>query len=136
MKLDACAAAFMALGAAATDLASLQKQLPPCSVACLAQSVQDHGCSIADFACSCAHLDPIMKTIGPCLVKAGCTLDNMTGKQGRVDGLRTSADDEANATSAPNNSKASSGAAAIVASLALHFCLSVLVAMTIVAAML
>lgn len=73
------AAALFAAAAAAIDLATLQKELPKCSLVCLAEGVQSNGCGIMDFACQCSKLQAIIKTVSPCLVKAGCDLENITG---------------------------------------------------------
>lgn len=62
----------------AFDLASLQKLLPECSLLCLADGVMKHNCTLDDFECQCNNIEPIIKTVSPCLVKAGCTLQNIT----------------------------------------------------------
>ncbi|PHH85004.1 hypothetical protein CDD83_1045 [Cordyceps sp. RAO-2017] len=78
MKAAAPLAALAGLAAAAADLAALQKALPACSLVCLVQGVAEHGCAVADFACQCARLEPIIRTVAPCLVRAGCSLENIT----------------------------------------------------------
>lgn len=74
-------ASLFALAVSAIDLLELQKKLPPCSLPCLIQGVSDNGCSIDDFACQCSKLEKIIKTVAPCLVKAGCGLENITCAQ-------------------------------------------------------
>ncbi|POR37232.1 Uncharacterized protein TPAR_02563 [Tolypocladium paradoxum] len=73
------AALFASVAAAAVDLAALQKEMPKCSLACLGDAVQSNGCSVMDFACQCSKLEAIMKTVAPCVVKARCDLENITG---------------------------------------------------------
>ncbi|KND86358.1 hypothetical protein TOPH_09027 [Tolypocladium ophioglossoides CBS 100239] len=77
MKPIALAAALFALAASAIDLATLQKEFPKCSLVCLVEGVHSNGCDIADFACQCSKLETIIKTVAPCLVKAGCDLENI-----------------------------------------------------------
>ncbi|KAJ6440253.1 CFEM domain-containing protein [Purpureocillium lavendulum] len=69
---------LFALAASAIDLLELQKKLPECSIVCLAQGVANNSCSLDDFACQCHKLERIIKTVAPCLVKAGCDLENIT----------------------------------------------------------
>ncbi|KAM4057797.1 CFEM domain-containing protein [Hirsutella rhossiliensis] len=77
MKPTACIVALLTL-VAAVDLATLQKTLPACSLECLAKGVAVHGCGLTQFTCQCARLEPIIRTVAPCLVKMGCSLENMT----------------------------------------------------------
>lgn len=84
MKPSACTLTLVAPLAAAIDLATLQRSLPACSLECLAKGVAVHGCGLAQFTCQCARLEPIIRTVAPCLVKMGCSLENMTGELGRV----------------------------------------------------
>lgn len=69
---------WLVVSAAAFDLASLQKLLPECSLLCLADGVAKHNCSLVDFECQCNKIEPIIKTVAPCLVRAGCDLQNIT----------------------------------------------------------
>ncbi|KAF4511835.1 hypothetical protein G6O67_001043 [Ophiocordyceps sinensis] len=78
MKPSACTLTLVAPLAAAIDLATLQRSLPACSLECLAKGVAVHGCGLAQFTCQCARLEPIIRTVAPCLVKMGCSLENMT----------------------------------------------------------
>lgn len=74
MKPAALALALLSL-AAAVGLVALQKQLPAC-----VQGVTAHGCAITDFACQCSRLETLIKAVAPCLMKAGCRLEDITGE--------------------------------------------------------
>lgn len=80
MRPSACISPLLGFVVAAADLATLQKTLPACSLGCLADGAAVHGCGLAQFTCQCARLEPIIRTVAPCLVKMGCSLENMTGK--------------------------------------------------------
>lgn len=70
---------LLATRTAALDPASLRERLPKCSLLCLADGVTRHNCSLADVECQCDNIEPIIKTVAPCLVQAGCDLQNITG---------------------------------------------------------
>lgn len=65
--------------AAALSVVEFQKQLPACSLVCLAQHILAHGCELDAFACQCARIEPIIRTASPCMVRAGCDLQSLTG---------------------------------------------------------
>lgn len=71
---------LLAVRTAALDPASLRDRLPRCSLLCLADGVTRHNCSLADVECQCDKIEPIIKTVAPCLVQAGCDLQNITGE--------------------------------------------------------
>ena len=77
MKCSVTIGAFVA-AATAISLADLESQLPSCALLCLAQGVTAHNCQIDDFVCQCTRIEPIIKTVSPCLAKAGCSLENIT----------------------------------------------------------
>ncbi|UNI20873.1 hypothetical protein JDV02_006922 [Purpureocillium takamizusanense] len=106
---------FFALAVSAISLLDLQKKLPPCSLVCLAQGVSDNHCSLDDFACQCSKLEKIIKTVAPCLVKAGCGLENITATASIVfDVCEHDVPDnvtlESSTNTAPAGAKATSGA--------------------------
>lgn len=70
---------LLAARTAALDPASLRDRLPRCSLLCLADGVTRHNCSLADVECQCDKIEPIIRTVAPCLVQAGCDLQNITG---------------------------------------------------------
>ncbi|KAF5127442.1 hypothetical protein E5D57_008374 [Metarhizium anisopliae] len=74
---------LLAARTAALDPASLRERLPRCSLLCLADGVTRHNCSLADVECQCDKIEPIIRTVAPCLVQAGCDLQNITAT-GRV----------------------------------------------------
>ncbi|KPM39047.1 hypothetical protein AK830_g7524 [Neonectria ditissima] len=63
---------------ALADLASFRANLPKCAVKCLAAGAKEHGCAVTDFECQCSHLEAIINTTSPCLVNAGCKLDDIS----------------------------------------------------------
>ncbi|KAK7403221.1 hypothetical protein QQX98_011041 [Neonectria punicea] len=63
---------------ALADLAQFQANLPKCAVKCVAAGAKEHGCAVTDFNCQCSHLEAIIQTTSPCLVKAGCSLDDLS----------------------------------------------------------
>ncbi|CAM1501011.1 Fc.00g101730.m01.CDS01 [Cosmosporella sp. VM-42] len=60
------------------SIADLQAQLPKCSLDCLAKGAAEHGCRAQDIACQCSKMEAMIKTVSPCLVKAGCELQDIT----------------------------------------------------------
>ncbi|ODA80664.1 hypothetical protein RJ55_03623 [Drechmeria coniospora] len=62
---------------AAINLCSIQRKLPACSVRCLLESARGNGCGVGDFACQCGTLPSTIKTVAPCLVRAGCELEDI-----------------------------------------------------------
>ncbi|KAK7431761.1 hypothetical protein QQZ08_001701 [Neonectria magnoliae] len=63
---------------ALADLAQFQANLPKCAVKCVAAGAKEHGCAVTDFDCQCSHLEAIIQTTSPCLVKAGCELGDLS----------------------------------------------------------
>lgn len=63
----------------ASTLTDLQSKLPQCSLECLVSGAAEHGCSAQDMTCMCTKIEPMIKTVSPCLVKAGCHLEDITG---------------------------------------------------------
>ncbi|PHH62973.1 hypothetical protein CDD81_6398 [Ophiocordyceps australis] len=79
MKSLVLAISLFALAAGATlDIAALRQQLPVCSFSCIVSSVQGSGCAVTDLSCLCARVEPLLAVVAPCLVKAGCALQNVT----------------------------------------------------------
>ncbi|KAH7149244.1 hypothetical protein B0J13DRAFT_621130 [Dactylonectria estremocensis] len=77
----AAATATTSTNATATQLAALaqfQANLPECAGKCLAIGVKEQGCAATDVDCQCSNLEAIIKTTSPCLVKAGCDLDEIS----------------------------------------------------------
>lgn len=62
----------------ASDVAELQNNLPKCAGACLATGAKQQGCTVLDIDCQCNHLQAIINSTSPCLVQAGCTLDDIS----------------------------------------------------------
>lgn len=58
----------------------LQKQIPKCAIKCIANTAQDHGCNLLDLPCQCKKMQPIIQDVAPCVVKAGCGLDDIASK--------------------------------------------------------
>ncbi|KAH7011499.1 hypothetical protein EDB80DRAFT_837410 [Ilyonectria destructans] len=103
----------------ATDLAALaqfQASLPKCAVKCLAIGAKEHGCETTDVECQCSQLESIIKTTSPCLVKAGCDLDEISDTANLVAKLCASqiANLIATQTTAATKATASTGAANIL----------------------
>ncbi|PHH81782.1 hypothetical protein CDD82_7888 [Ophiocordyceps australis] len=79
MKSLVLAISLFALAArAALDIAALRQELPSCSLPCIVSSVQGSGCAITDLPCLCVQVEPLLAVLAPCLVKAGCRLENIT----------------------------------------------------------
>ncbi|KAF7547289.1 hypothetical protein G7Z17_g7834 [Cylindrodendrum hubeiense] len=111
--------ALVATTAAATDLAALaqfQANLPKCAVKCLAAGVKEHGCESTDVDCQCTHLEAIIQTTSPCLVKAGCDLDEISDTANLVATLCASqiANLTASQTTTAAEAAKSTGAAALL----------------------
>jgi hypothetical protein len=64
---------------AAIDVLEVQKELPKCSLVCVVEGISQHNCTLDDFECQCNKIEDIVKTVSPCLVRAGCNLQNITG---------------------------------------------------------
>ncbi|KAG5912921.1 hypothetical protein E4U53_005094 [Claviceps sorghi] len=62
----------------AIALTDIQKLLPGCALQCLAEQVLAHGCALDDLLCHCHRIEPIIRGVSPCLVHAGCNLQELT----------------------------------------------------------
>jgi hypothetical protein len=59
------------------EILKLQQQLPACSIECIEDGAAQHDCTVADLACQCKNMEPIIKTVSPCLVHDGCGLEEI-----------------------------------------------------------
>ncbi|KAG5990516.1 hypothetical protein E4U54_004089 [Claviceps lovelessii] len=77
-----CICLLVPTSEAIISLVEIQKLLPVCSLQCLAQQVLVHGCALDDLLCQCRRIEPIIRTVSPCLVEDGCSLRELiaTGK--------------------------------------------------------
>ncbi|KAG5916358.1 hypothetical protein E4U42_007688 [Claviceps africana] len=62
----------------AIALTDIQRLLPGCALQCLAEQVLAHGCALDELVCHCRRIEPIIQGLAPCLVKAGCNLQELT----------------------------------------------------------
>jgi hypothetical protein len=53
------------------------KLLPKCAIDCVLAGISANGCALDDFACQCSKLGEMTKTVSPCLVNAGCDLNEL-----------------------------------------------------------
>ncbi|KAH6891431.1 hypothetical protein B0T10DRAFT_312213 [Thelonectria olida] len=70
--------ATTAIAADAADVVEFQQNLPKCAGKCLATGAKEQGCTVIDIDCQCNHLQAIINSTSPCLVQAGCTLDDIS----------------------------------------------------------
>ncbi|KAM0432380.1 hypothetical protein ACHAPT_004923 [Fusarium lateritium] len=60
------------------SLSELMDKLPKCSIECLTNALSEHGCSLTDVQCACSNIQGIVESASPCLVLAGCELDELS----------------------------------------------------------
>ncbi|KAI5467190.1 hypothetical protein BGZ63DRAFT_398790 [Mariannaea sp. PMI_226] len=77
-RLVLFATATLLATAVVADTSDVQSELPKCAVKCLAVGAKGVGCSVIDTDCQCNHLESIIKSTSPCLVKAGCDLQEIS----------------------------------------------------------
>jgi hypothetical protein len=63
----------------ATDIATILSQLPKCAVKCLVEGASEHGCAPTDYVCQCSKTAEITRTVSPCMIRAGCDLEDLGG---------------------------------------------------------
>lgn len=56
-------------------------KLPKCSLECVLKGATSQGCEITDLSCQCSHLEALSRTVAPCLVHAGCSLEDLISTQ-------------------------------------------------------
>ncbi|KEY72043.1 hypothetical protein S7711_10333 [Stachybotrys chartarum IBT 7711] len=61
----------------AQSLADIQARLPVCSLQCLLTSATEFNCRIDDIACQCENAAGIEESVTPCLLQAGCTMEEL-----------------------------------------------------------
>jgi hypothetical protein len=64
----------------AQSLADIQARLPVCSLQCLLTSATEFNCRIDDIACQCENAAGIEESVTPCLLQAGCTMEELESK--------------------------------------------------------
>lgn len=64
----------------AQSLADIQARLPICSLQCLLTSATEFNCRIDDIACQCENAAGIEESVTPCLLEAGCTMEELESK--------------------------------------------------------
>ncbi|KAM5352576.1 hypothetical protein ACJ41O_005298 [Fusarium nematophilum] len=77
-------ASLIASAAAIDSLSGLTDQLPECAIQCLVTAVTDQGCAITDVTCQCSNLQGIIESASPCLVQAGCAIDDLSNASSKV----------------------------------------------------
>lgn len=60
------------------SLAELMDKLPKCSIECLTSALSEQGCSLTDVQCACSNVQAIVESASPCLIIAGCDLDELS----------------------------------------------------------
>ncbi|UPL01016.1 hypothetical protein LCI18_011950 [Fusarium solani-melongenae] len=60
------------------SLTELMDQLPKCSIECLTNALSEQGCSLTDVQCACSNVQAIVESASPCLIIAGCALDELS----------------------------------------------------------
>jgi hypothetical protein len=78
MRFFILVAVFVA--AALTDglnLTALTEAVPKCAIGCAMAGPGQAGCGVLDMDCICARLPNISALGAPCMVKAGCNLDDI-----------------------------------------------------------
>lgn len=61
-----------------STISDLRKQLPPCSLDCIAQKSEELGCALTDLTCQCRQLQALTRSVAPCLAKGDCELEEIT----------------------------------------------------------
>lgn len=78
MRLVALLAVFVAATLAeGLNLTALTEQVPKCAIQCAMAGPGKAGCGLLDMECICARLPNISALGAPCMVEAGCKLDDI-----------------------------------------------------------
>lgn len=75
---------FVALStaaAAASDFQDVVDQFPECSLECIVAGAEKFDCQVTDIECQCGKMEDITAEVAPCMVKAGCGFEDITGTQ-------------------------------------------------------
>ncbi|KAJ3495383.1 hypothetical protein NLG97_g3441 [Lecanicillium saksenae] len=72
--LAVCVAAVLTEG---LNLTALTEQVPKCAIQCAMAGPGKAGCGLLDMECICARLPNISALGAPCMVEAGCKLDDI-----------------------------------------------------------
>ncbi|ATY67362.1 Extracellular membrane CFEM domain [Cordyceps militaris] len=59
------------------NLTAITAQVPPCAIQCAVAGPGQAGCGLLDSECICARLPNISALGAPCMVQAGCKIDDI-----------------------------------------------------------
>ena len=86
MKKISILSLLLALSAATTEAANFTEvasQLPECSLECIQKAAEKFDCQVVDLECQCGKMEEITDEVSPCMVTAGCGMEEITGKSRR-----------------------------------------------------
>ncbi|TQV91238.1 CFEMdomain-containing protein [Cordyceps javanica] len=70
-------AAHVAAVVAELNLTAITAEVPACAIQCAVAGPVQAGCGLLDSECICARLPNISALGAPCMVKAGCKIDDI-----------------------------------------------------------
>lgn len=62
----------------AYDIGQILQKFPKCALDCVTAGAKEVGCGILDLTCECSKFEQLTKIVTPCLVHAGCKLEEVT----------------------------------------------------------
>lgn len=77
MRVFLLLAVFVAAALAGLNLTALTEAVPKCALGCAVAGPGQAGCGLLDMDCICARLPNISALGAPCMVKAGCKIDDI-----------------------------------------------------------
>ncbi|KAJ4317506.1 hypothetical protein N0V84_007334 [Fusarium piperis] len=69
---------------AVDSLTEIMNELPRCSIQCLTTALSERSCSATDVRCVCSNLQAIVQSASPCLVAAGCDLNELSNASSSI----------------------------------------------------
>lgn len=77
MRILILLAVLVAAVTAGLNLTALTEAVPKCALQCAMAGPGQAGCGLLDMDCICARLPNISALGAPCMVKAGCKIDDI-----------------------------------------------------------
>lgn len=65
---------------AGLNLTALTEEVPKCAIGCAMAGPGKAGCGLLDMECICARLPNISALGAPCMVEAGCKIDDIMSR--------------------------------------------------------
>lgn len=62
----------------AYDIGKILQEFPKCALDCVTAGSKEVGCGVLDLTCECSKFEQLTKIVTPCLVHAGCKLEEVT----------------------------------------------------------